>query len=224
MTYSKMLVWGEGFARDLAKYNPQQKFVATGNYIIEKITESKVPKKPDEKIKLGFLPPMRTKILSQKKLDEFISLVPWAANEFKNTEIRISQHPTISNNEQLEKLSKYNNVTFLSSLTHTLQEIIGGNDIAISFYSTTILESIATGALPLIVNITSMPSYFPDVHAWKAGIEVRSIEEAKKILKEMVRNPEKISHFNDGMDKFRKQYFYSGKEQAIKNIVNEIMN
>jgi len=54
MTYSKMLVWGEGFARDLAKYNPQQKFVATGNHIIEKITVPKVPKKSNEKIKLGF--------------------------------------------------------------------------------------------------------------------------------------------------------------------------
>lgn len=224
MTYSKMLVWGEGFARDLAEYNPQQKFVATGNLVIEKIIEPKVPKKPNEKIKLGFLPPMRTKILSQKKLDEFMSLVPWAADEFKNAEIRISQHPTISNNVQLEKLSMYDNVTFMSSLTHTLQEIIGGNDIAISFYSTTILESIATGALPIIVNLTSMPHYFPDVHGWKAGIEVKSVEEAKEILKELVYNPKKISHFTDGMEKFRKQYFYANKEEAIKNIVNEIMN
>ncbi|KKP37068.1 MAG: hypothetical protein UR23_C0008G0001, partial [Candidatus Roizmanbacteria bacterium GW2011_GWA2_32_13] len=27
-----------------------------------------------------------------------------------------------------------------------------------------------------------------------------------------------------GMEEFRRQYFYAGKEQAIKNIVNEIMN
>ena len=224
MTYSKMLVWGEGFARDLAKYNPQQKFVATGNHIIEKITVPKVPKKSNEKIKLGFLPPMQTKILSQKKLDKFMSLVPWATNEFKNAEIRISQHPTISKNERLEKLSEYDNVTFMSSLTHTLQDIIGDNDIVVSFYSTTILESIAAGALPVIVNLTSMPHYFPDVHAMKAGIELKSVEEAKKILRGLVSNPEKISHFNDGMEEFRRQYFYAGKEQAIKNIVNEIMN
>ena len=224
MTYSKMLVWGDGFAQDLAEYNPQQKFITTGSFVIEKIIGSKDSKKANEKIKLGFLPPMRTKILSQKKLDEFMSLVPWAANEFKNTEIRISQHPTISKNEQLEKLSEYDNVTFMSSLTHTLQEIIGGNDIAVSFYSTTILESIAAGALPVIVNLTSMPNYFPDVDREKAGIEVRSIEEAKEILKELVYNPKKISHFTDGMEKFRKQYFHANKEEAIKNIVNEIMN
>lgn len=224
MTYSKMLVWGDGFAQDLAKYNPQQKFVATGNIVIEKIIEPRVPKKPNEKIKLGFLPPKCTKILNQKKLDEFMSLVPWVADEFKNAEIRISQHPTILRNGQLEKLSVYDNVTFMSSLTHTLQEIIGGNDIAISFYSTTILESIAVGALPVIVNLTSMPHYFPDVNVMKAGIEVKSIEEAKKNLKELVYNPEKISHFKNGMEKFRKEYFYADKEDAIKNIANEIIN
>lgn len=222
MTYSKMLVWGNGFAQDLAEYNPQQKFIATGSFAID--IGSKDSKKANEKIKLGFLPPMRTKILSQKKLDEFMSLVPWAANEFKNAEIRISQHPTISNNAQLEKLSEYDNVTFISSLTLTLQEIIGGNDIAISFYSTTILESIAAGALPVILNLTSMPHYFPDVHAMKAGIEVRSIEEAKKILKEFINHPEKISSFDNGIKKFKEQYFAYDREMAMKNIVREIIN
>lgn len=223
MSYSKMLVWGNGFAHNLMGYNPKQKFIATGNFVIQKNSGSRIPKRAGDKIKLGFLPPMRTKILNQEKLDEFMSLVPWAANEFKNSEIRISQHPTIKRSEQLEKLSKYENVTFLSSQTHSLQDIIGGNDVAVSFYSTTILESIATGALPLMVNLTSMPHYFPDIHKLGAGIEVRSTKEAKKILREFINHPEKISAFDASMKKFREEYFAYDKETALKNIVNELV-
>src|SRR5579872_6784704 len=50
MTFSKMLVWGDGFARDLAPYNPNQRFISTGSFAI-RLSEIKEIK-TNQKIRL----------------------------------------------------------------------------------------------------------------------------------------------------------------------------
>lgn len=221
MTYTKMLVWGDGFAKDLTLFNPNQRFVSTGSHII-KLSDTKTTRKSGYKIKIGFLPPMPTKILSENNYNRFMGLVPWVANKFKDVEIVVSEHPTIVNNQRFSELANYDNVKFLSSKIYSLQEIIEGNNISVSFFSTTILESIAAGSLPIIVNLTSMPHHIPDINIHGAGIEVRSIDEAKNIITELVNNPEKISAYKTRMEKFRKEYFAYDRDKAIDNIIKEM--
>lgn len=219
MSYTKMLMWGDGFSKLLAPYNPHQHFVSTGNHCIE--LADRASKNKGEKIIIGFLPQRPTNILTKECFNEFLDLIPWAAHTFKNAEIRVSEHPTVRNTQKLQELSSYKNVAFVSSRTHSLQEIIGGNDVSLSIYSSTILESIAVGSIPLIVNVTSMPRYSPDVANAGAGIEVHSAEEARIKLAELV-SPGALEPFRAPMKKFREEYFARGGDEALRAIVHEI--
>ena len=105
-----------------------------------------------------------------------------------------------------------------------LSEVLTRSDLSVSIYSSVILESIAAGVIPIIFNVTSYPRYFPDVEKAGAGLEVKNLDDAVDVIKILINNPKELEKFVTPMEEFRRQYFYADKEQAIKNIVNEIMN
>lgn len=221
MSYSKMLVWGEGFAKLLAPYNSEQKFVAVGSHILNSsIKDKKVYKQKT----ISFFLSAPSGLLTPKIWDEYFNLIIWAAQELNEHKIIVSDDPVQPLSEDKIKLLKqFNNLTIVSPSKHKLRDTLNSSDATVLVMSTVILESIAANVLPLIFNITSLPDFFPDVSAYGAGIEVKNAVDAQKILKKIATEDDFINSFNPTMEKFRKEFFSGWGENAVRKIIEEII-
>lgn len=106
----------------------------------------------------------------------------FCAEVFPHKPILIREHPeyTILNRFPKKMFDKYANIEFV---THeNLGLIFEKTEIGVSIFSSTIMEGLVYDVIPFIFNLTSMPSYNPNLEKIGGGIEVRTIEEAKRII------------------------------------------
>lgn len=220
MSYSKMLVWGEGFAKLLAPYNPEQRFISVGSHILNPPI---IDKKNDKQITISFFLSAPSGLLTPKIWDEYFNLIMWTAKELNDQKIIISDDPVQPLSEDKIKLLKqFGNLTIVSPIKQKLRDTLNSSDITVLVMSTIILESIAADVLPLVFNITSLPNFFPNVNAYGAGIEVKNIADAQKILNKIAREDNFIDSFKPAMKKFRQEFFSGWGENAVRKIIDEI--
>lgn len=223
MSYTKMLVWGEGFAKLLQPYNPNQKFVAVGNHAVHShFVESRLGGGADRKAVCFFLQ-APGRLIAEASWRKFLNLVKRVASEFKEVPVLVREHPSFPlAKEPLAELLKFPNVRFVSPGDYSLTEVLSASRLTVSIYSSTILESIAAGVLPVIFNMTSLPAYFPDVHAAGAGIEVKTFEKAIEVIRRILTDEFYVRQFVPAMRQFRDKYFCQGGQEAVDRIVEEI--
>jgi len=224
MSFTKMLVWGQGFATLLEPYNLQQSFVPVGNHILkQQAVETELFSKKDKAISFFLQAP--NKLITQASWNQFIDLILWSAKTFDQTPIIVREHPRYKISDEFSyKIRGYKNVRFMPPDQATLDEVLGQSLISVSIYSSTILESIAVGVLPVIVNITSMPKFLPDVCAARAGVEVQSIAAAKCALSDLIEQPAALASHKLSIEVFKREYFSAVQNEAIENIVSEILS
>ncbi len=222
MTFSKMLTWGDGFTELLQPYSPKQKFIPTGSHIIAPFPESR---NTHDAIKtIAFFTQPKSQVLNEQKENDFLGLLMWTAGEFPDIRIIVREHPNLKETVDREMAKKFTNIAFMNPREYSLSETLGKSDLLVTICSTTILESITMGVVPLILNNTSQPRYWPDVDAFGAGIEVKNIEQAKKTITDFARGTLRPSQFYENMLQFRKKYFSASGKVAAENIAKEIMN
>jgi len=161
MHYTNMMLWGEQFKKALIPYNPDQLFTITGSHVITKAPLKAVePKKPPT---ICFFLQAVTSILPQEAFDAFNQLILNTAESLPQCTVGVREHPghPIAP-EMLAKLNHYSNVKLLPSEKYNLDHVLGETDLAVSIYSTVILESLCKGITPLIVNISALDKYIPD--------------------------------------------------------------
>lgn len=225
MSYTKMLVWGDGFAELLQPYNPNQKFVVVGNHITDsEAVTSRLSHTVGRKA-ICFFMQSPSAMITKESWNEFLKLVKWVASEFTETPIIVREHPSypLVSHERAE-LVKFTNVRLTPPGDYSLAEVLNASRLTVSIYSSTILESIAAGVLPLIFNMTSLPAFFPDVHAAGAGIEVKSLEAARRVIRRILTDADYVRQFEPGIEQFRMKYFYRDNRKPVNRIVEEIIS
>ena len=222
MSYSKMLVWGKGFAELLQPYNPKQKFIVTGSHVISsELQVSQLSQAVDRKAISFFLQGPGDRLVTKKGWEELIELIEWVASEFKEVPILVREHPNAPlPRQKCIEILKYSNVRLVPPSDYSLVEVFSISRLSIAIFSTTILESIAAGVLPMVFNVTSMPALYPDIHAAGAGIEVKSLEEAKKTIHRLLTEADVYQQFEPNIKQFQAKYFYQGKNK--ERIIEEI--
>lgn len=219
MSFSKMLVWGDGFAKLLAPYNPAQKFISTGSPVMSLDHR----KHTSEPFTIAFLLQGTSPLMNEKALGEFLSLARTVAKRFPAISVIVREHPRYPlAKDEKDALTALPNVAFRSPPLYSLDDIMKESTVSASVYSTTILESIAGDVVPLVFNVTSLPHFSPDVATCGAGIELKNSEEALAALALLIEHPESLERFRASMKTFRNEYFTRGKEEAIRAIVKEI--
>ena len=223
MSYTKMLVWGQGFADLLQPLNPEQKFVVTGSHIVKYSSVDSINSATTRK-GISFFLQSPNKIGTIKIWNQFLELIRWTAKEFIEVPVLVREHPQyLLSGKERNRLQAYSNVKLVSPSSYSLSTVLADSMLVVAIYSTTILEGIAAGVLPLIFNVTSLPSYYPDVQAAGAGVEVKNLEAAKQAIHRVVTDQTYIFQFEAGMKKFRNQYFADNNSQkAIGKITKEI--
>jgi len=220
MSFTKMLVWGGQFARLLKPYNPEQNFVVTGSHLV---SHKSVPADDAGEKGVVFFLQAPDQLISLRCWDNVLHLISWTAQKFPHVAVYVREHPQHRLSEkEISQLAFFPNVTLKAPQDCSLDRLLESSFISLSVHSSTILESIAAGVFPLIYNDTPMPHYFPDVHAAKAGIEVKTLEAAKELLAALITDPRSIDGYRTSMRGFAKDYFHSDRKDALKMIIREI--
>lgn len=219
MSYSKMLVWGDGFADLLAPYNPDQRFITTGSHMLEANAK---PAREDIKT-ITFFFQATTRLLDEKSWQEFVHLAIAVAEDHKDLTVAVREHPARPLRAQdKQALAAMQNVRFMNSDKYSIDAVMQETDLSVSVYSTTILESIAAGIVPVICNVTSLPRYCPDIAQALAGIEAESVEEARAAINSFLKSPGALKTHRKAMEAFKSNFFSGNKEIALRNIITEI--
>ena len=166
-----------------------------------------------------------SRLISKAHRDEFLRLVTLVAAEFPDIPVLVREHPSyaLTIDEQAD-LARFPNIRMTPPKECAMAEVLGMSRVAVSIYSTTILESIAGGVLPLIFNMTSLPAYCPDVHAAGAGLEVKTLEAAVHAIRRIVTDESYARQFAPAMEQFRQRYFSRDRRRAADRIVQEIVS
>jgi hypothetical protein len=113
-----------------------------------------------------------------------LDLIEFCARELPGACVLVREHPIAAlNSDDLRRLLALPGVELVPPDRVPLRSVLARCDIVASISAATILEGIGAGALPIIVNATSMPSYYPDVAAEGAGIEVKDFAAARDALR-----------------------------------------
>ena len=224
MSFSKMLVWGKGFSEILQEYNPLQVFVVSGSHVINNYKTNS----NNDKQSILFSLQSPSTLIKFGHWDEFLYLIEETAQNHEDYLILVREHPNYKlSEEEYKRLSKHTNIRFMPPEEYTLSDVYKDVCLSVSIFSTLILESIAFGVVPLIVNIVGLPSYNPDIHKQGAGIEVQSIDDAKQMINKCLTDQDYLNSFNPSISEFQKKYFNqrdSNDQSAVKYIAQIIQH
>jgi hypothetical protein len=213
LRFSSMIVWGDWFAKALAPHNPAQRFSALGNHLIA----LGAPKALRPKT-VGFFLQRGSRLISDDAWAGMLDLIEFCARELPRARVIVREHPNgpLTEDERA-RLSALPAVTLMPPAQVPLQPVLVQCDVVVSIFSTTILEGIGAGALPLVVNVASLPSYYPNVAAEGAGIEVRDFAMAREALSTLW--AEGTARYAPRVADLQRRLFASGGSDAIGRIV-----
>jgi hypothetical protein len=211
--FSSMVVWGDWFAEALASYNPGQRFAALGHHLIG----LHAPKDLQPRT-LGFFLQRGSRLISDETWTGMLDLIEFCARDLPQAQVLVREHPNgpLTDAERA-RLTALPAVELTPPDGATLQAVLARCDIVVSVFSTTILEGIGAGAVPLIVNVASLPSYYPDVAASGAGIEVKDFAAARNALRELWL--EGTARYATRVAAMQRRLFAHGGAQALERIV-----
>ena len=107
---------------------------------------------------------------------------------------------------------------------YSLKEVLNASCLTVSIFSSTILESVASGVLPMVFNMTSLPTYCPDIHSAGSGIEVKDFDAATNVIRQVLTDGSFSKRFKPAIENFKQHYFYTGSRKPADHIADEIVS
>jgi hypothetical protein len=219
MTYTRMCVWGDEFAKLLAPHNPKQRFVSTGSHAVIYRPQGNIQNRKA----IGFFLQNGAHLISEKVWRSMLDLIEWAAKTFSDYEIRVREHPGESlRDADAKRLKGVANVRLMPPDVVSLSDVFSDCRVAVAVNSTTILEAVASGVVPLILDTIGLGPYQPDIVGLGAAIEVKNFQDARKELGRLANDNEFCTSFADNIDMVRRRLFARNGEPALRAIVSEI--
>jgi hypothetical protein len=219
MTYTGMLVWGSGFSDLLKPFNPRMTFIEVGDPGLPN-----VPLQSNwEKRGVAFFLSAPGSLITQGAWNDFLALIESIAATFPNAKVIVREHPVYRLVEDdVNRYAKYANIVFAPPESHSLADVIGMASISVSMYSSTVMESIAMGVVPVLANFTSIPNFFPDVAAEGAALETHTPGDAFDAISRCLSDRVLYESFGPRMSEVSRKYFSAVSDVATANIEREI--
>jgi hypothetical protein len=201
LSFDAMLTWGDGFAELLQPFSPGQRFITVGNPALS------AQAGPTGSAISFFLQPPGL-LMEERVIAEFLRLIEETAARYPFIPIVVREHPshTLTAAERAA-LHRLGNVRLSTGAAEPLEDVLRASRLSVSIFSSTILESIAAGVPPLVVNLGVLPRFSPDVDDAGAGVEVSSVAAALEMIGEAAENPRFAERFEPAMTRFRARYF-----------------
>jgi hypothetical protein len=216
LSYAAFLVWGPGFAELLAGSNPGQKFISVGNFVLTSDFRA-----ADEKPAgiLFFHQDMDRGLGGRRGSDMVLDLAANIAATRPDVPVYYRPHPLVPLDSSARARLEQHKIVIQQPQSRPLAQALDQASITVSIYSTTILESAASGSLPLIFNMTTMPRFWPDLDGVGAAVEVRTTEDAMACLKKLLSDPSSLAAHVPAMRDFTARFFCARGAEALENVV-----
>ena len=217
MSFTAMFVWGKYFAEVLQPYNPSQLFQVTGSHLLG--NHNYLEKKNNNKNAISFFLQSPSILISINAYEDFLKLILSVANSLPNQPIIVRDHPSYSiQSNYRAQFSKHSNIYFSNPLSEGLVEVLNESIIAVSIFSTVLLECIASRVVPVVCNFGSIKKYEPDLTFDGLGIEANSVEDGLVKIVKLISNPFDIQNILSKQIVNKKYYFHDG--ESVKLICN----
>lgn len=210
LRYDAMLIWGEGFGELLATANPRQKFLVAGNFHL-----ARRPTAPGAGV-LFLFQGFDNWMGGRKSADDMLDLAEAVATALPDQQVFIRPHPVVPLPEVVrDRLARHPNIRIESAHDVPLTDAFARAKISVSVYSSTILESIAAGVVPLVFNTAGLPRYWPDIEAAGAGLETQTLEAALGAIIRLSQERAALEAYQEPMRGFTERFFRFRGEAAI---------
>lgn len=188
LPFRYFFTWGKCFSNLWVRYNPFPKFVPTG-YMYE--MADKVKK---EKQCVSFFLQSPCFLSDQTCFDAMLDLIHDSARAFPKINFLVREHPEHRlENSVAEKWKKLDNVKVVSNCK--LQDVYARTKIVVSHFSSSLMEGILYGCIPLVYDPTANSRYYPDVEKEGLGRISKSSEEFQICLKELLTEEKQLMAF-----------------------------
>jgi hypothetical protein len=219
MSYAGMCVWGQQLAELLVPYNPKQRFVVTGNHIVGYRPQGDVRSRKA----IAFFLQNGAHLIGEAVWQSMIELIEWAAKALPDYEIRVREHPGEPLRAlEAERLMAGANLRLMPPDKVPLGDVLEHCRVAVTIGSSTILEAVANGVVPLILDTIGLGPYHPDIASDGAAVEVRNFRDAREVLGRLADDDDFCASFAVYLEKARQRLFARNGEQALDAIVAEI--
>jgi hypothetical protein len=183
--FNDVFAWGARFVTPFAHHNPGQHFTITGT----PVTMSAPARREDDASirSIGFFLSKGATIIRAAEWHDLLQFIGWTAATFPDIEIVVRDHPSLPSltMEEHALVGDPPNLRFMPPRKFSLNDVLGSCDMAVAAASTTLLEAIATGAIPFVFG-TFYPKDFPDITGEGAAVAAHTIEEAKTALSNVI--------------------------------------
>lgn len=179
LSFDRMLVWGDEFGRLLAPFSPDQRFIATGSHVVGPLAEGAPSFHGDA---VSFFLQGKAPMIDDTAWHGFLRLVRRVASRLPYTPILVREHPSAPLDEGTRLSLEMPNVRCVNPATLPLYQQMAGSRIGVSLYSTTLLECIAGGVVPVAVNPGIVRSFIPSLAESGAGVEATSFADAEAAI------------------------------------------
>jgi hypothetical protein len=210
MTFDAMAVWGEGFADLLRPYNPDQRFVAAGSFALaaevaagREELASRVGGRPA----VAFFLQPESPLIHRRHQAALRRLVMRVATELPECVVLVREHPAAALPAAERDALAAAGVLFAAPERFALRAVLDVADVAVSIYSTSLVEAAALGVVPIVFNPTSMPHYSPDIQALGVGFERKSVDDTEEAIATALRDRVERESLRAGTDRFRTRFF-----------------
>jgi hypothetical protein len=212
MTHSTMAVWGEGFRELLEPYNPGVEFAVTGNPVLgAELSTGRLRDEIGERPSVAFFLQSTSAWIGEDHLRALHELAARAAADLPDAAVLVREHPGAPLAEaERQAISASPNVRLVPAEEFTLREVLDAADLAVSIYSTSLLEGAALGTPAVIFNPTSLPPLEPDLAACGAAERVDGVEEALAAIRAILHDDDRRAAMWTASATVRERYFAGG--------------
>jgi NADPH-dependent glutamate synthase beta subunit-like oxidoreductase len=125
--------------------------------------------------------------------------------------VLVREHPGAPlSDEQRATMTGARNVRMVPAEEFSLREVLDAVDVAVSIYSTSLLEGAALGTPAVIFNPTSLPPLEPDLAAIGAGARAGDADEALGAIVRIMTDEEHRERLRAATATVRQHYFAGG--------------
>jgi hypothetical protein len=190
LAFDEMLVWGARFGDLLREENPSQVFTIAGNPNISRIANRRRPDRPVKII--GFFLQKGGPLIAVSDWIGFLELIAWTAAMFPDIAVVVRDHPSSSSLDANERnrIGASANIRFSVPSREPLNDVLRDCDIVVAMYSTTLIEALCVGAVPLIVLPSRLAHYHPDLESAGVGVEAANNFDAKEKVRRLISDDE----------------------------------
>jgi hypothetical protein len=224
MSFSSMLVWGEGFRQLLEPLNPDQRFEVSGSPVFD-VPASGGPERPDLSKLVSDAPALAvflqgdSPLITRPDREALLGIATEVARRLPNVTVLVREHPGHPLDDiGRDALAAISNVLLAPSGHYSIKQVLDASAVSLSIYSTTLLESAARGTVPVVFNPTALPRSAPDLEALGAGIELREADAVTDAVIRLLQDGDERAAFAPGLAAFAERFFDGARPGAARRI------